>query len=114
MKRRKTTLLFAVISLFLTAGLASWSWLLHSESGARWLFSKLNSSLPAAVGASGISGDLGTGLQLTGFYFDDHDTRVDVAHLKIAVDIDLLPPGINLETLQADTVVARTLRIPEQ
>ncbi len=114
MNLRKVTLWLAIPTLLLAAGLTTWSWLLHSESGARWLFSRLKSSIPASVGSAGISGELGSGLQLSGFYFDDRSTRVDVALLTFAVDIDLFPPSINLENLQAAKVVARTLQVSEQ
>jgi len=114
MSLRRASWLLTAPALLLLAGLICWSWLLHSESGARWLFSRLESSIPGSIGSSTIEGDLGSGLRLDGFHFDDGGTRVDVGRLTVAVEIDLLPPAIGLETLQADSVAIRVIQAPAQ
>jgi autotransporter translocation and assembly factor TamB len=110
MNLRKTTWLVATPVVLVIAGAGTWSWLLHSEAGARWLFARLDASMQATIEATSIEGDLGSGLRLGGFHFDDGSTRADVEQLNIAIDIDLLPPAIDLEALRADTVAVRTLR----
>jgi len=110
MSLRKVTWLLAIPALLLAGGLTAWAWLMHSESGARCLFTKLESSIPGSIGASAISGDLGSGLNLAGFHYDDDSIRVEVEQLTIAVGIDLFPVIVKLETLQAHNVAIRTLQ----
>ena len=107
MNLRKITLLLTAPTLIVVAGLTAWSWLLHSEPGARWLLTRLDSSIPGSVSTTTISGDLGSGLQLDGLHFEDGNTRVDIGQLNIALNIDLLPPAATIETLQADSVAIR-------
>jgi translocation and assembly module TamB len=109
MKLRRFTWMLAAPALLLALGLTAWYWLLHSESGARWLFARLQSSLPASLEMSGLSGDLGSGLQLTGVEYDDGATRLEAGLLKLAVNIDLIPPAVTLESLQAESVAVRPL-----
>jgi translocation and assembly module TamB len=114
MSLRKVTWLLAVPALLLVAGLTAWAWLMHSESGARWLLARLEASIPGSLTASTISGDLGSGLQLDGIHFDDASMRVDVGRLKIAIDIDLFPLTVGLDTVHADSVVVRVLQASDQ
>lgn len=105
MRLRKTRLLLSTALLLLLAGLAgSWSWLVHSESGARWLFSQAQKHIPARLDAASVSGSLGSGLQLGRLIYDDGKTRIDVERISLALEFDLLPPAINLESLQAENV----------
>jgi translocation and assembly module TamB len=114
MNLRKITLLLTAPTLIVVAGLTAWSWLLHSEPGARWLLTRLDSSIPGSVSVSKISGDLGSGLQLDGLQFEDGNTRVDIEQLKITLNIDLLPPAASIESLQADSVAIQVLQASSQ
>ena len=114
MNLRKATLLLTAPILIVAAGLTAWSWLLHSEPGARWLLAKLDSSVRGSISASSISGDLGSGLQLDSLQFEDGNTRVQVGQLSIALNIDLLPPAATIDTLQADSVAIRILQASSQ
>ena len=110
MRLRKTLLLLSMALLFLLAGLAaSWSWLVHSESGARWLFSQAQKHAPAELTAGSVSGSLGSGLQLGQLIYDDSSTRVVAERIRLAVEFDLLPPAINIESLLGEKVRVSTL-----
>jgi hypothetical protein len=78
--------------------------LLHTEPGARWIFHRAASSVEGSVTASILSGDLGSGLRLEQFHFDDGSTSVDAERLVVAVNIDLLPFHITIGNLEADAV----------
>jgi len=114
MKLRKVTWLLAIPVLLLAGGLTAWAWLMHSESGAKWLFARLDASIPGSLNVSTISGDLGSGLRLDGLRFDDGSMRVDLERLKIAIDIDLFPLTAYLDTLHADGIVVRVLQASDQ
>jgi translocation and assembly module TamB len=113
MKMKKFILLMALPLLLLGVGAFAWNWLLHSESGARWLFAKLEASKVFSLSASALSGDLGSGLHLEGIVFENKSLRLDVNRLSAALDIDLFPVAVNLDMLQADTIVIRTLSAPD-
>jgi len=114
MKLRKAAWLLLIPALIVLAAALAYSWLMHSESGARWLLSKLDSALPATVQSESLSGDLAQGLQLGRFRFDDGATLVDAGRLELAVNLDLFPPALNLETLHADSLAVRTLAESDQ
>jgi len=61
MKLRKITWLLALPVLILVIAVSTWSWLLHTESGANWLFETLDSSIQGSVEAASLSGDLASG-----------------------------------------------------
>lgn len=93
-----------VPALLFAAGLSGWWWLLHTEPGARWIFHRAASSVEGSVTASIISGDLGSGLRLEQFNFDDGSTSVDAERLVVAINIDLMPLHITIKNLEADAV----------
>jgi autotransporter translocation and assembly factor TamB len=47
-----------------------WFWLLHTQSGAHWIWSQVESATDHALSAGDISGDLGSGLIGKGIAFD--------------------------------------------
>ncbi len=114
MSMRKAILLLIVPALLLGAGFGAWMWLLHTESGARWMFSRLGSSPAFELGASSISGDLGSGLQLEGLYFENDAVRVEITKITSAVNIDLLPPSVKVERVHADAIAIKALETSGQ
>ena len=114
MRLHKSIFLLAIPVLLLGAAAGAWTWLLHSESGARWIFGKLQSSQSFSLGADSISGDLGSGLQLQSLWFENETMRLDITEIETAVNIDLLPPAVNLDLLHSDYIVIRSLPGTEQ
>ena len=55
-----------------------WFWLLHTQSGAHWVWSQVESVTGHALGASEISGDLGSGLIGKGIAFEGEGVHVSV------------------------------------
>ncbi|NNK52576.1 MAG: hypothetical protein HKO99_13355 [Xanthomonadales bacterium] len=104
MKRSTLKWLLLLPALMLMAGFGGWWWLLHTESGARWVFARAASASGATVSAMRVSGDLGSGVGLDLLKFDDGNIRVDVERAVIALDLNLLSLSASVETLHADTV----------
>ena len=114
MKLKKAVVFLAIPILALAVGVLSWFWLLHSEPGARWVFSRVESTMAGSLGASSVSGDLGSGLNINGLWFDNGNTRGEADRATIAVNINLLPPAVGLKILHVDDVVIRELREPPE
>ncbi len=110
MKLRRLTWWLAVPALLLVTGSLAWWWLLHTESGAHWVFEKAAATSAASVGAARLSGDLDSGLQLDGLYFEDNGVHVKIETLTVAIDIDLLPITVFIETLHAGNVQIQVLQ----
>jgi len=110
MTLRKSILLAAIPIVLLGSVAVAWSWLLHSEPGARWLFSKLQNSAAFTLDVASISGDLGSGVQVSELQFDNESVRLEIRALTVALNLDLLPPAANLELLRARSTVVQTLQ----
>jgi translocation and assembly module TamB len=114
MSLRKAILLLIVPVLLLSAGIGAWTWLLHTESGARWMFGKLGSSPAFVLRTSSISGDLGSGLKLEDLYFENDATRVEITKIATAVNIDLFPPAVKVDRVHAEAITIKALEPPGQ
>ena len=102
MRLRKTLILLSTALLLLLAALAgSWTWLVHSEPGARWLFSQAQKHVPARLTAASVSGSLGSAVQVGQLEYDDSSIKIEVERISLAIEFDFLPPAINLKSLQA-------------
>ena len=114
MSLRKVILLLILPVLLLGAGIGAWIVLLHTESGARWMFNKLGSSPAFVLRTSSISGDLGSGLKLEGLYFENDTTRVEITMITTAVNIDLLPPAVKVDRVHAEAITIKALETSGQ
>jgi autotransporter translocation and assembly factor TamB len=57
---RRLLVFLPVLVLLLLAG--TWYWLLHTQSGARWIWAQVESATSDALSAADISGDISSGL----------------------------------------------------
>ncbi|MCP4299087.1 MAG: hypothetical protein GY783_00755, partial [Gammaproteobacteria bacterium] len=62
MSLRKFIVVLPIVFFAIIAG--TWFWLLHTESGARYIWSRATDALGGALQAAEIRGDLGSGLIL--------------------------------------------------
>jgi len=104
MKFRFLTGLVAIPALLAVAGLFLWWWLLHTEAGARWVFERAAAAANGSLAVNSISGDLVSGLQLEGLYFEQGGIRAEVETVRATINIDLLPVAVEVTTLHAETV----------
>jgi translocation and assembly module TamB len=70
---------------------ATWFWLLHTQSGARWIWAQVESATSNALSAADISGDISAGLLGRGIAYASDGVRVSIAEVSLSADVDLLP-----------------------
>jgi len=108
-KRTGLWLLLSTLAVLLSA-IVTWNWLIYTETGARWLINRLDAGIDGTVVASEISGDLASGLLLQGIKFEDRSTRVEADRMQLALNIDLLPPGIRLQLIDVHSLTVSRLQ----
>ena len=84
-------LLLSLPLLVLLLAAVAWFWLLHTQSGARWIWSQVESATDGSLSAGSLSGSLTSGLVGRGIVFDSDGVTVAVALISLSVDIELLP-----------------------
>ncbi|MGI9220425.1 MAG: translocation/assembly module TamB domain-containing protein [Woeseiaceae bacterium] len=85
----------AVLLLGLVAA-GGWHWLLHTESGANWVWAKAQSASNNSLQMQTLVGDLGSGLTIQGVVFSTDTVAVEVEELRFAADVDLVPLRLQL------------------
>lgn len=106
MSLRRILLALLALPLGLAVLLAClWFWLLHTQSGARWIWSQVESTTDHSLSASDISGDLGSGLIGKGIAFEGDGVHVSVGEVSLAVDVDLLPFGVTILPTQVSDLL---------
>jgi translocation and assembly module TamB len=90
-------------------GLAGKSWLLHSDSGARWIISLASTQLGDNLSLGTVSGNLDKGLILTQVGYHQDGLDVKVSRVEAQGEITLLPLKITIASLHAFDVEVRTL-----
>lgn len=101
-------LLELLAGLLLAMSIAA-MWLLHTESGAAWLWARATAALPGQLSATSIKGSISGGLELEEFRFQHPATEASADRLAFVTDLDLMPLGLSIEGLRADGVVVRLL-----
>jgi translocation and assembly module TamB len=71
-------------------------WLLHTQSGARWIWMQVESATDDALSAIEISGDLGSGLVASRITYDGDGVTVAIGEVSLSVDVDLLPVSVTI------------------
>ena len=89
MKLRRILLItpFFVIAV---AG-AAWYWALHTEAGARWVWTQAVAATGGALAADEISGDLHSGITVARFRYLSGGTDIGIAEAALAIDVDIMP-----------------------
>ncbi len=110
MSLRRILLFLAIAPALLVA--ITWYWLLHTESGAQWLWSQVESLTGGALSAESVAGDLGSGVALQGLAFDNEAVDLGVDNIVLTARLELLPirvvvgsahaSGFSLQVLRSD------------
>ncbi len=104
-------LVLAILAaLALLAG-GAWYLLLHTETGARWLWSQAERATGGALTAHAVSGDLGSGVSLSAVAFTAGDVRISAASATLDVNVNLVPLTVSVGTARLSGL---TVVLPEQ
>jgi translocation and assembly module TamB len=76
------------VALLVTIGLTTW--IVNTQSGARWAFNRVSSVLDGALGARQIDGALAGPLTLSGLRYRDPEGAIDLSAERVRVDIDVM------------------------
>lgn len=98
-----------LVALVLLFGIA-WYGLLHTEAGARWLWTQAESATGGALAAREIHGDLGSGVSLEELSFVAGGVHVTAASATVDATLNLLPLTVSVGTAH---VTALTVSLPE-
>jgi translocation and assembly module TamB len=99
MSLRRILLLLLLAPVLLVAGAGYW--LLHTEPGARWLWSQTESATGGALSAASVAGDLGSGVALRGLAFDNEAVDLDIEDIHLTARLRLLPVRVIVERADA-------------
>jgi len=102
---RRLLLILPLAALLLASG--TWYWLLHTESGARFVWRMAVSATNDALGAASLTGDINSGVTLSRIEFDNDTVIVLVAEVTLEADVDLLPLRVAVESAQASGIEVR-------
>ena len=91
------------VVVVVSAGL--WFFALHTTSGARLIWSKVEDAASGALSAEDIAGDVTSGLKISGLQYRSEGLSVSIARFNAAIDIDLFPLAVDVVLVRAASVV---------
>jgi autotransporter translocation and assembly factor TamB len=97
--RRRIAIVFVpALLLMLVAGV--FAWLMHSEPGARWILQRVASAVPGQLTHDRLSGDLQSGLRVTGLRYRDEGLSVEADWIELDLSLDFWPPAVAVHRLE--------------
>jgi translocation and assembly module TamB len=70
--------------------------LLHTESGARWIFARAQTASNGALQAERLNGDLKSGLTIRRLTFSTDSMTLEIVETRLVVNLDLLPLQVQI------------------
>jgi len=99
MTRRRIVIVFVpALLLMLVAG--AFAWLMHSEPGARWILQRVAFAVPGQLTHDRLSGDLQSGLRVTGLRYRDESLSVEADWIELDLSLDFWPPAVAIHRLE--------------
>lgn len=92
------------IASLAAAALLSWWWLLHTNSGARFIWSKTEDLLGGAISAGDVRGNFGAGVQIERLAFSSDGVDISADSVRLAADLDVLPLSLRLHGAEIDAL----------
>jgi len=96
---RTKKLLLALPLAVMVAIAVPYYWLLHTESGASWLWNRATGPDAAGLSASGVTGDLVGGLVIRDLVYRSDGFDLSVQRMDIQAGVNWLPPSIEVRKL---------------
>lgn len=88
--------------LLLTFAACAGYWLLHTESGARWIWARAQSATDGALQAQALHGDLASGLTIRQLAFSTDSMTLEILQTRFVLQLDLLPLQIQISAVLID------------
>ncbi len=99
---------FLITLALLVCGLAALSlWLLRTESGARFLWTRAVNAVPATLVAGSVTGDLHNGVLLRDVQYSDAGTRIRAGQVSFAAEPAFFGLGVTLRSLHLNNVTVQ-------
>lgn len=108
MNRRLLKWLLLPLLAIVLLGLGLHSWLLHSDSGTRWIMARVSSQMGDRLSLGEVSGNLDKGLVLKDLVYQQDGLDVKVARVEAQGEVSLLSLKITFNSLNAFDVVVHT------
>jgi len=105
MKLRRLLLVVPASLLLFIAG--GWYWLLHTESGARWIWSRVETLTDLALHADALHGDLSSGVTIEGLAYAGEAFAISVRDIRLEVDVAILPKVVTVRSMAASGIDMR-------
>jgi len=100
---RRLLLLIPLALVLLAPG--TWYWLLHTQSGARFIWGVSVSATDDALSATSVAGDISSGVTVTGLEFRNEKALVVVAAVTATADVDLFPFSVTVTAGRASRLL---------
>jgi autotransporter translocation and assembly factor TamB len=101
MKRLKLIIVLLPLVLLLVS-VGAFSWVMHTEPGAKWAWSMAGNSVPGTLNADGFSGNLSSGLAIRSLTYQDESIKVSTDDARLQLSIGLFPVTVILESVEAE------------
>ncbi|HSM29232.1 MAG TPA: hypothetical protein VK854_00905, partial [Woeseiaceae bacterium] len=88
----------AILAVLLLLAGSAWYGLLHTQAGARWLWSQAESATGGALTAGDVRGDLGSGVSVTQLAYVAEGVRITATTATVDATLGLLPLTISVGT----------------
>ena len=96
MSPRRLLLLIPLVLVLLAS--VAWYWLLHTQSGARYIWGVSVAATDNALSATSVAGDVSSGVTVTGLEFRNEKAFVLVTVVTATADVDLFPLSVTVTT----------------
>jgi translocation and assembly module TamB len=105
MKWGRTVGILTLLLVLIVAG--AWRWLLHTESGAHWVWAQAQSASSDALRMSSLSGNFGSGVAINNVVFESESATAEVGQFRFAANLDIFPLQLHIDDLAAEEVTVR-------
>jgi len=96
----------------LVATVAAWFWLLHTQSGASWVWHQLESAMDGELTGKLTGGDFENGIEIENLRLSTSAVDLTLDSNRASIDVDLFPLRVKITDVHLQGVTIRT-RISE-
>jgi len=92
----------------LVATVAAWFWLLHTQSGASWVWHQFESAMDGELSGELIGGDFENGIEIENLRLSTSAIDLSLVSNRASIDVDLFPIRIRVTDVHLQGVTIRT------